>query len=47
MIVYTIGFKKKDASTFFSLTKSNSIDLLIDIRLNSSSQLAGFTKVNG
>jgi uncharacterized protein (DUF488 family) len=42
--LYTIGFTKKTAKGFFSLIKENGIDLLIDIRLNNKSQLAGFTK---
>ena len=42
--IYTIGFTKKDAETFFSLLKKNNIVRLIDIRLNNVSQLAGFTK---
>ncbi len=44
MILYTIGFTQKSAKQFFELIKSNSIDMLIDIRLNNKSQLAGFTK---
>ncbi|WP_255812082.1 DUF488 domain-containing protein [Treponema denticola] len=42
--IYTIGFTKKDAKTFFSLLSKNKIVRLIDIRLNNFSQLAGFTK---
>ena len=42
--IYTIGFTKKDAKTFFSLLRKNKIVRLIDIRLNNVSQLAGFTK---
>lgn len=44
MNVFTIGFTKKSAKTFFELIKKNDINLLIDIRLNNVSQLAGFTK---
>lgn len=44
MKLYTIGFTQKDARTFFELLKKNQIELLIDIRLNNASQLAGFTK---
>jgi uncharacterized protein (DUF488 family) len=44
MIVYTIGFTKKSASLFFELIKQNHIELLLDIRLNNASQLAGFSK---
>jgi uncharacterized protein (DUF488 family) len=42
--LYTIGFAKKSARTFFTLLKQNHIARLIDIRLNNSSQLAGYTK---
>jgi len=42
--LYTIGFTKKNAQTFFTLLKKHKIIRLIDIRLNNVSQLAGFTK---
>ena len=44
MNLYTIGFTKKSARAFFELLKKNEIELLLDIRLNNKSQLAGFTK---
>lgn len=44
MTIYTIGFTKKSAHDFFELIKANQITLLLDIRLNNSSQLAGFSK---
>lgn len=44
MTVYTIGFTQKSAKTFFELLKENQIELLIDVRLNNKSQLAGFSK---
>lgn len=44
MILYTIGFTQKSAEQFFELIKNNKIELLIDVRLNNKSQLAGFTK---
>lgn len=40
----TIGFAKKSAEEFFSILKANGVKILIDIRLNNVSQLAGFTK---
>jgi uncharacterized protein (DUF488 family) len=42
--LYTIGFTQKTAKKFFSLLKNNKIDAVIDIRLNNTSQLAGFSK---
>jgi uncharacterized protein (DUF488 family) len=42
--VYSIGFTKKSARDFFALLKAHGIKRLIDVRLNNSSQLAGFTK---
>lgn len=42
--IYTIGFTKKSAETFFDLLKKNNIEILIDVRLNNTSQLAGFSK---
>lgn len=46
MDIYTIGFTKKSAETFFKLIKSANIAKLIDVRLNTDSQLAGFAKKN-
>lgn len=42
--LYTIGFTKKDARKFFGLLKDNNIRMVLDIRLNNISQLAGYTK---
>ena len=44
MNLYTIGFTKKTAQEFFELLKINKVELLLDVRLNNKSQLAGFTK---
>ncbi len=44
MTIYTMGFTQKSAETFFELIKKNGIELLVDVRLNNQSQLAGFTK---
>lgn len=44
MHIYTIGFTKKTAEQFFEKIKSNNIQIVIDVRLNNQSQLAGFTK---
>lgn len=46
MLLYTIGFTKKSAQEFFETLKLNRIRQVIDVRLNNSSQLAGFTKGN-
>jgi len=44
--LYTIGFTKKTAKTFFNLLQTVKIERIIDIRLNNNSQLAGFAKKN-
>ncbi|UWZ99600.1 DUF488 family protein [Vibrio splendidus] len=44
MNIYTIGFTKKNAESFFNFIKSEQISTLIDVRLNNVSQLAGFAK---
>lgn len=42
--LYTIGFTKKNAKTFFSELHKAGVTKIIDIRLNNLSQLAGFAK---
>lgn len=44
MRVFTIGFTKKPASKFFGLLKDSGALRIVDVRLNNSSQLAGFAK---
>lgn len=44
MTIYTVGFNKKDARTFFNLLKKHGIQKILDIRLNNKSQLSGYTK---
>ena len=44
MSLYTIGFTKHSAENFFETLKSAGVNKLIDIRINKSSQLAGFAK---
>lgn len=44
MTIFTIGFTKKPAGIFFTLLKNAGVKRLIDVRLNNTSQLAGFTK---
>jgi uncharacterized protein (DUF488 family) len=40
----TIGFTGKNAQSFFDLLKSTNVRTVLDIRLNNTSQLAGFAK---
>lgn len=42
--LFTIGFTKKSAEQFFELLKKNGVKKIVDIRINNSSQLAGFAK---
>lgn len=42
--LYTIGFTKKSAETFFNLLQENQVDTLVDTRLKPDSQLSGFAK---
>lgn len=42
--IYTIGFTKTTAESFFESIKSNKIKTLIDTRINNNSQLSGFSK---
>src|SRR5580692_9677985 len=44
MRIFTIGFTKKPAKEFFGTLQSAGVARLIDVRLNNTSQLAGFTK---
>ncbi|GIW99588.1 MAG: hypothetical protein KatS3mg111_2921 [Pirellulaceae bacterium] len=41
---FTIGFTKKSAEDFFTKLREAGVERLIDVRLNNSSQLAGFAK---
>lgn len=42
--IFTIGFTKKTAQVFFELLKNNKVNTVLDVRLNNTSQLAGFSK---
>lgn len=44
MEVYTAGFTQKTAEQFFESLRRVGIRRLLDVRLNNSSQLAGFSK---
>lgn len=39
-----MGFTKKTAEEFFTKINAHNIDMLVDVRFNNRSQLAGFTK---
>ena len=42
--IYTIGFTKKTAEDFFDILRKNKVKTVYDVRLNNTTQLAGFTK---
>lgn len=42
--IVTAGFTKKNAREFFTRLKSSGVKRLVDVRLNNTSQLAGFAK---
>lgn len=42
--LYTIGYTGKTAEKFFCLLQKTTANKVIDIRLNNSSQLSGFSK---
>ena len=44
MQIFTMGFTRKSAEVFFNLIREHHIEMVIDVRLNNQSQLAGFTK---
>lgn len=44
MKVFTIGFTRKSAETFFTELAKSGVQRVVDVRLNNVSQLAGFTK---
>lgn len=44
MQIYTIGFTKRSAEDFFETLNNTGASRLIDVRLNNTSQLSGFTK---
>ena len=46
MKVFTIGFTKRSAESFFTALRTAGARKLVDVRLNNISQLAGFTKKN-
>jgi uncharacterized protein (DUF488 family) len=44
MKIFTIGFTKKSAESFFTKLHRAGVKRLVDVRLNNVSQLAGFAK---
>ena len=44
--INTIGFTQKSAENLFTLLRNSKTKLLIDVRINNVSQLAGFAKKN-
>ena len=46
MKLSTIGFTKKPARRFFDLLRESGAKRIVDVRINNTSQLAGFAKKN-
>lgn len=44
MKLFTIGFTQKSAEEFFDAVKISGVARIVDVRLNNTSQLAGFAK---
>jgi uncharacterized protein (DUF488 family) len=44
MKIFTIGFTKKSAEEFFARLKEAGVRRVVDVRLNNTSQIAGFAK---
>src|SRR5580693_3625281 len=42
--LFTIGFVKTTAEQFFTLLREAGVQRIVDVRLNNTSQLAGFSK---
>ena len=45
MILYTIGFTKSTAEHFFERMKEAGVEVVLDVRLKNTSQLAGFARM--
>ncbi len=43
-LLFTIGFTKKSAEEFFGMLRDAGVRRVLDVRLNNTSQLAGFAK---
>lgn len=46
LMLATIGFTKKSAEQFFGSLQEAGVKRIVDVRLNNTSQLAGFTKMD-
>jgi uncharacterized protein (DUF488 family) len=44
LTIYSIGFTQRTAEEFFGALRDAGVRLLLDVRLNNTSQLAGFAK---
>ncbi|HUT46164.1 MAG TPA: DUF488 domain-containing protein [Sedimentisphaerales bacterium] len=44
MKLFTIGFTKKSAEEFFTILQNTGVSRIVDVRLNNTSQIAGFAK---
>ncbi len=44
MKLFTIGFTQKSAEAFFQAVRHSGAERIVDVRLNNTSQLAGFAK---
>ena len=44
MRLFTIGFTKKSAEEFFTILHNTGVSRIVDVRLNNTSQIAGFAK---
>ena len=42
--IFTIGFTKMTAEEFFTQLEKNHVERVVDVRLNNTSQLSGFSK---
>jgi uncharacterized protein (DUF488 family) len=42
--IYSIGYTKRTAEDFFETLRTAGVEQVVDVRLNNTSQLAGFTK---
>ena len=42
--LHTIGFRKKSATEFFKVLELAEVRMVVDVRINNTSQFTGFTK---